>query len=76
MSQDELARVAATVPAGSSPEQARAALGEPLVISELAAGGETWLYVEADPARGQRESLSVAFDANGAYEGLRRKPLD
>jgi outer membrane protein assembly factor BamE (lipoprotein component of BamABCDE complex) len=76
MTPDELARAAEAIPLGADRERVRASLGEPLVRSELTGGGESWLYVEADPARGQRESLSVGFDEHGRYLGLQRKPLD
>lgn len=72
----EFERLAAELPPGADPERVRGLLGEPLVISELAGGGQTWLYVPADPARGQWESLSVAFDAAGRLTGLQRKPID
>jgi outer membrane protein assembly factor BamE (lipoprotein component of BamABCDE complex) len=73
---DELERRAATIPAGTSKERVRQLLGEPINASQLTDGGETWLYIEADPERDQRESLSAEFDASGGFKRLRRKPLD
>jgi outer membrane protein assembly factor BamE (lipoprotein component of BamABCDE complex) len=68
--------VAAQIPAGASTHEVRGLLGDPLVESDLAGGGLTWLYVAADPEHGVHESLSVAFDSAGAFAGLRRKPID
>jgi len=73
---DQLARAVERIPRGTPSARVRALLGEPLSISRLADGGEAWLYIKSDPARGQRESLFVTFDLSGNLAGLERKPLD
>lgn len=72
----DLVQVAHLIPRGSDRAHVRELLGDPLVVSKLAEGGESWLYVRADPGAGQLESLSVAFDASGGFRRLDRKPLD
>jgi outer membrane protein assembly factor BamE (lipoprotein component of BamABCDE complex) len=72
----DLIQVAQMIPPGSERARVRELLGDPLVVSELADGGESWLYVRADPEAGQLESMSVGFDASGGFTRLDRKPLD
>ena len=71
-----LVEAAALIRPGSDRARVRELLGDPLVVSELASGGESWLYVRADPEVGQLESMSLAFDASGGLTGLDRKPID
>jgi outer membrane protein assembly factor BamE (lipoprotein component of BamABCDE complex) len=73
---DDLERRAAALSVGADKERVRQVLGEPLNTSHLSDGGETWLYLKADPERKQMESLSAEFGAAGDFKGLRRKPLD
>lgn len=75
-SADEFERRAASIPVGAPKERVRQLLGEPINTSQLTDGGETWLYLEADPDHDRWESLSAEFDGTGRFEGLRRKPLD
>jgi hypothetical protein len=72
----ELERLAVEIPPRASPARVRELLGEPLLVSELADGGETWLYVRAAPEHGRWDSLSVAFAADGGVKRLERKPAD
>ena len=73
---EALIAAAAQIPPGTEPGHVRELVGDPIVVSKLANGGESWLYVRADPQAGQLESLSLAFDADGRFSGLDRKPLD
>jgi hypothetical protein len=72
----DLVQVARLIPRGTDRPRMRELLGDPLVVSELAAGGEAWLYVRADPGAGQLESMSVSFDASGGFTQFNRKPID
>jgi hypothetical protein len=72
----DVERLATQIAVGTPAQSVREVLGDPLVKSELADGGETWLYVPVDTEQGQYESLSVAFDAGGGFVGLQRKPID
>lgn len=56
---EEVERRASQLAPGADPGEVREALGEPVTVSHLADGGETWLYVPADPARGEMESVSA-----------------
>jgi len=73
---EDLVGAAALIHPGSGRPAVRELLGDPLVVSELANGGESWLYVRADPEAGRLESMSVAFDASGGFVALDRKPID
>lgn len=64
------------LPASADAARVRALLGEPLVVSQLADGGESWLYVKSDAAKGQGESLSVLLSPQGRFQRLVRKPID
>jgi len=48
-------------------------LGEPLHVSKLANGGETWLYVRSDADKKQTESWSVVFDEKQKVAGVFNK---
>jgi hypothetical protein len=72
----DLVEAAGAVPLGADRARVRELLGDPLVRSELADGGESWLYVRADPDAGQLESMAVTFDASGGFSRFDRKPLD
>jgi hypothetical protein len=72
----DIVKAAAVIRPGSDRARVRELLGDPLVVSELARGGESWLYVRADPQVGQLESVSLSFDASGGFIGLDRKPID
>lgn len=72
----DVERIATQIAVGTPAARVRELLGDPLVESELADGGETWLYVPADAEQRRYESLSVAFDAGGGFVGLQRKPID
>ena len=76
LSPAELERAVADIAPGTGAAQVRALLGDPLVESELSDGGQTWLYVKAEPDRGQSESLAVAFDPSGGFKRLERKAVD
>ena len=70
----DLIAVAQRIPTGSA--SLVAALGQPLVVSRLSDGGETWLYIRSDPTRGQFEALSIALSAAGGFRRLERKPIE
>jgi hypothetical protein len=72
----DLVQVGHLIPRGTDRPRMRELLGDPLVVSELADGGEAWLYVRADPGAGRLESMSVSFDASGGFTRFDRKPLD
>jgi hypothetical protein len=72
----EIERAAADIAPGTSAERVRELLGEPRVVSELGGGGETWMYLPADPGQGRTESLSVAFDDARRFVRVERKGLD
>jgi hypothetical protein len=72
----DLAALAERIPAGTDRARLRALLGEPLLVSPLADGGEAWLYVRSDAGRGQRESLSILLSPDGGFLELARKPID
>jgi hypothetical protein len=72
----DVERMAAELAPGTSAQRVRELLGDPLVESDLAGGGMTWLYLPADPEQGRDESLSVAFGADGAFARVDRKPID
>jgi len=74
-SRAELARAAAHVAPGTSAEHVRELLGEPRAVSELGGGGQTWVYLEAEPESGDG-SLSVAFDDAGRFVRVERKAID
>jgi outer membrane protein assembly factor BamE (lipoprotein component of BamABCDE complex) len=76
LSPAELERAAADIAPGTGAAQVRARLGDPLVESALSDGGQTWLYVKADPDHGQHESLAIAFDARGGFKRVERKAVD
>ena len=59
----------ATEPGSSTATYVKELLGEPLRVSNTESGGESWLYVEADDAKGQRESYAAVFDAAGILVG-------
>lgn len=64
------------LPASTDAARVRALLGEPLVVSQLADGGESWLYVKSDAAKGQGESISILLSPQGYFLRLVRKPID
>ena len=72
----DLIQVAHMIPRGSDRARVRELLGDPIVVSELSDGGESWLYVRARPEVGQLESMSVGFDPSGSFTRADRKPLD
>ena len=72
----DLIAVAQRIPPGTGSASLVAALGQPLVVSRLSDGGETWLYIRSDPARGQFEALSIALSAAGGFRRLERKPIE
>jgi len=47
-----------------------------MVVSDLANGGQSWLYAPNDPEHGVFESLSVVFGPDGSFEAVERKPID
>ena len=61
---------------GTRPVWVTKVLGEPLRVTKLADGGESWLYVKADPQRGQNESWTVVFDAEQEATGVFSKPIE
>lgn len=65
-----------SLPASADAARVRALLGEPLVVSQLADGGESWLYVKSDAAKGQGESISLLLSPQGRFLRLVRKPID
>jgi outer membrane protein assembly factor BamE (lipoprotein component of BamABCDE complex) len=69
-------RAVERIPVGADRARVRELLGSPVLVSPAADGSESWLYVPSDPARGQFEALFVAFDPNGRFLRLDRKPID
>lgn len=69
-------RAVALLPAGSPAAQVAQWLGQPLLVTPMSGGAQSWLYVPSDDAAGQREALMLAFNADGAFERLLRKPID
>ncbi|HUT91416.1 MAG TPA: hypothetical protein VMY37_18100 [Thermoguttaceae bacterium] len=63
---DFLWLVARAIPAGSSKSHVEALLGVPLDRTPLLNGGVEWRYVRSNSQKQQVDSLSIAFDANGA----------
>jgi outer membrane protein assembly factor BamE (lipoprotein component of BamABCDE complex) len=76
LSPADLERAAADLAPGTSAERVRELLGEPRAVSELGAGGQTWVYLEADAEAGRYESLSLAFDDAGRFVRVERKAID
>lgn len=72
----DLVRAAERIAPGTDPARVRDLLGEPLVVSQLSAGGESWLYVKSDPDRGQFEALFVVFDPAMGFVRIDRKPIE
>jgi anti-sigma-K factor RskA len=72
----DLVALASQLAPGTPASRVRALLGEPLVASKLANGGESWLYVKADPAHQQMMSLSVAISPEDRFLRLDRKEVD
>lgn len=64
------------LPLGIDRARVRELLGAPSLVSPLANGGESWLYVPNDPTRGQFEALFVSFDRVGRFARLDRKPIE
>lgn len=69
-------RAAALLPVGSTAAQVAQWLGQPLLVTPMSGGAQSWLYVRSDDAAGQREALMLVFDAGGTYTHLLRKPID
>jgi hypothetical protein len=72
----DLVDAATLIAPGTDRGLVRAVLGDPLVVSQLAHGGESWLYVRVEPEAGQLESVSLVFDGDGAFARIDRKPVD
>jgi outer membrane protein assembly factor BamE (lipoprotein component of BamABCDE complex) len=72
----DLDRAAAELAPGTSAERVRELLGAPRAVSELAEGGQTWVYLEADPEARRYESLSLTFDGAGRFVAVQRKAID
>jgi hypothetical protein len=64
------------IPVGYDRARVRELFGAPSLVSPLANGGESWLYVPNDPARGQFEALFVSFDPAGRFARLNRKSIE
>jgi hypothetical protein len=58
---------------GAIPKFVTEILGDPLQVSKLANGGETWLYVRSDADKKQTESWSVVFDEKQKVAGVFNK---
>ena len=71
----DLEQAAADLAPGTSTERVRELLGEPRAMSALGTGGQTWVYLEAEPGEGQ-DSLSLAFDEAGRFLRVERKAID
>ena len=69
-------RAAERLTAGTEAARVRALLGAPRLVTPLPDGGESWLYVPNDPARGRFEALFLAIDPSGRFARLDRKPID
>lgn len=69
-------RAVALLPVGSTGTEVAQWLGQPLGVTPMSGGAQSWLYVRSDDALGQREALMLVFGAGGGYERLLRKPID
>jgi hypothetical protein len=72
----DLLLLAERIPPGTDRARLITLLGQPDLVSPLANGGESWLYVKCDPAHNQFESLSVVLSPVGGFLQLDRKPVD
>lgn len=69
-------RAAERLPAGADAARVRGLFGAPALVTPLPDGGESWLYVPSDPARGRFEALFLAFGPGGRFARLDRKPIE
>lgn len=72
----DLIALAELVPIGVDGQRLIEYFGPPVLVSPLADGGESWLYVRSDADSGQFESLSLALSADRQFAGLNRKPIE
>lgn len=73
---EDLTALAAHIAPGTARDRLRGLLGEPLLVTPLAEGGESWLYVRSDPASEQYESIAALLSPDGRFDRLARKPIE